>query len=326
MTVSTSNRKFLSIQDQISLLKSRGLIIASDSKVENFLTFKNYYNIINRYGQYYFDPNTQKFHPNTSFDNIVNLYFFDNDLKHIFYRKLMKFESHFKSVLAYVFSKNHTEEYSYLNPHNFDPNCRIDQISFIGNLTNHIKHNANTSGPDNPIKHHMTKYGHVPFWVLVNYMYLTDTAKFFKAMNLSEQNEIAKVFFDRYISEYSIVTTTRDRITPEQLDSFLRILNDFRNLTAHDNFLFGSKIKTLPKYCDCVYSPFGHTTSMVGRTLYDAFIIMRIFLEKKSYNNLHNKILRLLNKLKRQNSQAQVNNVLKAMGFPIDWNITSTIH
>lgn len=325
LTDRTSNRPFTAVEDQIDLLKSRGLEIDSDEKAIQFLLFKNYYNFINRYGQYFFESNTQTFLPGTNFNDILNLYFFDNDLKHSFYRKIMKVETHFKSVMAHVFCKNHEQEFAYLNPKNFDPLCKEDHISFIGSLANNIKYNSGSKVPDNPIKHHMKKYGHVPFWVLVNYMYLTDTVKFYGAMNKSEQNEILRIFFQRYSSEFNINVNDGDIITPEQLGSFLKLLNDYRNLIAHDNFLFGTKVKTLTKYCDCVHRDFYDSRDQVKRSLYDTLIIMRVFLEYKSYMNLHNKILKLLNKLLKKSSQQDVNKILVVMGFPVDWNIQDSV-
>lgn len=320
------NRPFRSIDEQIQLLKSRNLQIINEKEASNFLLYKNYYNIINRYGQYFYDPGLEKFENGTTFDNLVDLYFFDNDLKHIFYRKLMKVESQFKSVLAHVFSKHHDEQFAYLNPNNFDKKYKDTHIYLVPKLSSQIKYNSNSNSPDNPIKHHMKKYGHVPFWVLINYLYFSDVTRFYSAMNKNEQNSISNIFFNQYVKEYSISISKNDKITPEQLDSFLRILNDHRNLIAHDNFLFGSKIKTLPKYCKCVYDDFDIESPNISRSLYSSFILMRVFLEFNTYKNLHNKVLKLVRKLAKNISQEKVNSILDAMGFPSDWNLyTKTI-
>lgn len=314
-----SNRPFKSIEDQLAILKSRGLLITNDDDVCKFLMFKNYYNIINRYGQYYYNPSTQRFNEGTKFDNIVDLYFFDNELKNVFYRKLMKVESQFKSVLAHVFCKNHQDDFAYLNPNNFDKDQITKHISLLSSISNQIKYNSGPKEPANPIKHHMRKYGHVPFWVLVNNLYFNDAIKFYNVMNKSEQNEICNIFFNRYVSEHSVVTQESDILTPEQLSSFLNILNDYRNITAHDNFLFGAKIKTQPKYCSCVFRTFSNRGSKSHRSLYDAFIVMRVFLEFGTYANLHNRLIKLTKGLSKTLSCDDVNRLLDAMGFPKDW-------
>ena len=69
----------LSIQEQISLLKDRGLIIPDYHRAERYLIFIGYY----RLSVYFlpFQKNKDKFDDDIKFDDILNLYIFNRKLK-----------------------------------------------------------------------------------------------------------------------------------------------------------------------------------------------------------------------------------------------------
>lgn len=46
-------KPFLTIAQQVKLLKSRGLVIANETEAGEYLLSNNYYNIINGYGKYF---------------------------------------------------------------------------------------------------------------------------------------------------------------------------------------------------------------------------------------------------------------------------------
>ena len=73
------NKLPLSFQDQISLLKSRGLIIDDEIKAISFLKEISYY----RMSAYFIPYQTEKdiFEKGTTFDQIIKTYSFDRELR-----------------------------------------------------------------------------------------------------------------------------------------------------------------------------------------------------------------------------------------------------
>ena len=103
----TVPKVFKTIEDQIKILRSRGLRV--DSRHKTILLHENYYNIINGYKKPFLascGPN-ETYLRGTSFKEIIALYEFDRSLRYITLRRLLKMETHIKSVVAYVFSKYH---------------------------------------------------------------------------------------------------------------------------------------------------------------------------------------------------------------------------
>ncbi|MCB6543778.1 Abi family protein, partial [Desulfovibrio desulfuricans] len=63
------------------------------------------------------------------------VYYFDKEIKGIFFKTIMEIEKHIKSIIAYVFSEEHQEDFSYLNAKSFKNNDIIDVTQTIACLS-----------------------------------------------------------------------------------------------------------------------------------------------------------------------------------------------
>jgi len=93
----------LSIQDQLSLLKDRNLIIPDHRRAERYLTFIGYY----RLSVYFlpFQKDKDKFDSNAKFDDILNLYIFDRKLKLLVLDAIERIEIAVKAVSSNYMSQ-----------------------------------------------------------------------------------------------------------------------------------------------------------------------------------------------------------------------------
>ena len=73
------NKPFQSIQQQVSLLSQRGLII--DNDVEHYLRNLNYYRLSGYWLPFQDNHNTHRFIAGTRFSDVLNLYVFDRELR-----------------------------------------------------------------------------------------------------------------------------------------------------------------------------------------------------------------------------------------------------
>ena len=75
-------KEFKTYQEQIDLLKSRGLVISDENFAMEKLKEDNYYNIINGYKELFITPGTKdNFINDVTFEEIYALYDFDRVLK-----------------------------------------------------------------------------------------------------------------------------------------------------------------------------------------------------------------------------------------------------
>jgi abortive infection bacteriophage resistance protein len=107
MTKSPYFKKFLSCQEQISLLKQRGMKFADENKALHLLENISYY----RFSGYWYPLLANKqnhvFKPNASFETAFSLYKFDRELRKLINVELEKIEVAVRSKMAYVLSTDH---------------------------------------------------------------------------------------------------------------------------------------------------------------------------------------------------------------------------
>ena len=225
-------KKFTTYEEQIEILKSRNLIIEDEIYLKEKLKDCGYYNLINGYSFIFQDKKTNIYLNNASVNDIVSLYTFDKRLRDIVYKYAMSFESKFKSIISYVFSKYHGEdEKKYLKRENFDKDeIKTQNIeNLITNCNQLIEDCSNKQSRKfkNYIYHYLNVHKHIPLWVLIRAMTLGDVSVFYANMRLEEKTEIA--------NEY--------RLSPSQLEIMVKMLVAFRNVVAHDERIFCKMLK-----------------------------------------------------------------------------------
>ena len=73
-------RPFKTIDEQIQILKDRGLIIEDHVETRNYLIRNNYYNVVNMYSKM-FQNSENSYIAGTTFKEIKALHIFDAELK-----------------------------------------------------------------------------------------------------------------------------------------------------------------------------------------------------------------------------------------------------
>ena len=74
-------KPFLNYISQLDYLKQKKLLIPNESFAIKNLEKYSYYGLINGYKDVFKNPSTNIFYPNTTFDEILNLYLFDTELR-----------------------------------------------------------------------------------------------------------------------------------------------------------------------------------------------------------------------------------------------------
>ena len=115
-------KRFLTYDEQITFLeKEKGLIISNKEYAKKILLKIGYFPLINGYKEIFKEPINNQFQKGTSFEDIYELYDFDNDLRNIFIKYILLAERNIKSSLSYHFCKEYGDLQSdYLNVNNYD--------------------------------------------------------------------------------------------------------------------------------------------------------------------------------------------------------------
>lgn len=310
-------KPFKNIDEQISLLKSRGLIINDETRARELLYRSNYYDLVNGYSKTLKNPDNDNYLAGVSFDDLYGVYSFDKNIKSVFYRKISKVEAFMRASVAYVFSEHHPENFAYLNISHFEGD-QLKIAKFLAKLSGVIKYNEKAGS----VKHYIEKYDCVPLWVLINYLSLGQLISFFKYMKEVEKAIVCKKISE-YMKKYYNFT---EPVHTEHIESFLKNINDVRNVVAHDDRLVCYKCIKHVKYNSEIFDEYNITKLSDRNTVYCTMIVMKCFLTSGQYADfvkaLKNKIKDLDRQLKKSASGITVNDILKDFGMPDNWHLS----
>lgn len=177
-------KKATTIQEQIALLKSRGMSIPDEHKAEEVLLDIGFY----RLGFYSFPfeksfPNlnnrSHKYKPNTSFTDVLDLYYFDYDLRKILTYYLNRIEVNLRTYITYTVSNHYKES----------PTWFVDSSVMKSNYIADFEDKVYKTIRENPvIKRHHNKYINdrfAPAWKTIEFMTLGNLCSLFN--NLKDE-------------------------------------------------------------------------------------------------------------------------------------------
>lgn len=216
-------KEFFTYEQQLNKLKEEGLVIDDEVNAAEYLKREGYYNVINGYSEIFknkFSDGTKKYIKNTKFDDVLELYRFDKNLRSMMYKYILSIETYIKSLVSYEFSKVHgVDENKYLQLECFSEKDSEAVERLLEECRKIITDAINTKSNRyrKYIEHTYIVHKHIPLWVLIRALTFGQTSIFYKNMHEDEKREIASV--------YNLNTT--------QLANVLEVVVTFRNIVAH---------------------------------------------------------------------------------------------
>lgn len=223
---SMTAKEFKSIDEQIELLQSRGLIIDDKKAAKNFLLNNNYYRIS---GYSLTLRSNDKFHDNVTFQNIIDIYNFDRELRTILFNYIEIFEVNFKSVYAYKFSELYGP-FGYLESKNFM--YSTDYFELVNKIFIQIKRNTKN---ELYLQHFINDLKeNIPFWALVDLLTISDISKLYVISPDNLKKSVAKTYYLTHNSSYKV------------MENYLHCMTILRNFCAHGSRLYNRLFATKP--------------------------------------------------------------------------------
>lgn len=295
------DKPFKTIDEQLEILASRGVTITPDA--EEALLREGYYSIVNGYKDLYlnYEKSAKEGHDvfdeGTSFDDIYGLFRFDRKLRQTLFSYFAKAEATLKTQCAYNYSEMHQNETEpYLNPNNYDPKENKKHVDWL--ITDFKialgRHPKKKPKPKAYMEHYRRNHDEVPLWVLLRYMTLGQTFKFYCFQNESVRNSIAREFAELYRQSYG----SHLRLSPRRLRLAFDHIKDFRNICAHGEQLYCARI-----------SPSRDVT--ISR----AFSDLKLVLSKHDFSRLQDHFADLLYQAASQFDRPHFAKLLISMGF-----------
>lgn len=300
-------KKFKSLDEQIDILKNKGLIINNYDKAKEVLLRENYF-FLNGYRHLLMkSPRDRTFIDGSTFEELYSIFLFDRYLRNIVFKNLLIIENNLKSIFSYQLSKKYGyKEKEYLNIRNFtnDPTKYRKVKDVLNKMKRQISVN---SKQHNATLHYITKYGYIPLWVLVKVLSFGVISDLFSILKPDDKLNIAEMF----------------NVSVNNLEDFLPILSNYRNLCAHEDILYDHRTdRTINNtvYHQRLNIPRMDNEYIYGKNdVFSVIIIMKCLLDKDIFRMMMNEIQYEINKLDGKINSIPVDKILDRIGFPINY-------
>lgn len=221
-----ADKNFKTIEEQIEILRSRGLTINDESQARDFLLHNNYYRIS---GYSLTLRKNDVFSKSATFQNIVDIYNFDHELRHIILQYLEVIEVQMKSVYVYEFTKVHGPA-GYLDESFFTNKTRHKEIIDKANQqkTQRLPHEAY-------LKHFVNELQQdIPLWAYVDLFTISDISFLYSISEQPIKDAVARTFGLTMSKGASI------------LGSYMHSMTIIRNLCAHGSRIYNRLFEQKP--------------------------------------------------------------------------------
>ena len=101
------DKTFKSLEEQIAILRSKGLIIKDDLYTKEILLRETYFFLTGYRFLFMRSTSDRRFVEGTTFEELYAMFIFDRQLRNILFKNILVVENNLKSVLSHVVSKNH---------------------------------------------------------------------------------------------------------------------------------------------------------------------------------------------------------------------------
>lgn len=300
-----NKKEFKTLDEQLGIFKSKGLTINDEEEARNILLKENYF-FINGYRRVLMvSSKEKKFVKGATFDELYSIFMFDREFRNILFKNLLIIENNIKSIISYKLSiKYGYKEKNYLKESNFTTDNKDKRR--VSDVINKMKRQIRVNSQNHSATlHYITNYGYIPLWVLVKVLSFGLINELYGILKPEDQKEIADLY----------------GIEMEDMEVYLSLLANYRNLCAHEDIVFDHRTQKYisnTKYHNELkikQDEFGEYIK--GKNdIFALIIILKQMLTKDEFMHMMDEINLKLQDLTWQIKSVKINKIYDTLGFP----------
>lgn len=300
-----NKKEFKTLDEQLGIFKSKGLTINDEEEARNILLKENYF-FINGYRRVLMvSSKEKKFVKGATFDELYAIFMFDREFRNILFKNLLIIENNIKSIISYKLSvKYGYKEKNYLKESNFTTDNKDKRR--VSDVINKMKRQIRVNSQNHSATlHYITNYGYIPLWVLVKVLSFGLINELYGILKSEEQKEIADLY----------------EIEMEDMEVYLSLLANYRNLCAHEDIVFDHRTQKYisnTKYHNELkikQDEFGEYIK--GKNdIFALIIILKQMLTKDEFMHMMDEINLKLQDLTWQIKSVKIEKIYDTLGFP----------
>ena len=301
-------KQFKNLEEQIEILKYKGMTITDEKYTKKILLRENYF-FISGYRYPFMRSMTDKhFLEGVTFEEMYSLFLFDRAIRNVFFKYLLVIENNLKSIFSYQLSKKYGyKDKYYLKARNFtnDKNRQKQVNDLIKKMKRQIRINGSQH---TATAHYMSNYGYVPLWILVKVLSFGIVGELFSVMKNDDQIGICKLY----------------GIPVDEFSNYLPILSNYRNLCAHEDILYENRTQKKIKgtrfheILGLKKDDEGYYTKGTN-DLFALLIIMKRMLSHDEFKDMCLELKKRIDNLDYNLHSIKIDKILDRMGFPVNY-------
>lgn len=301
-------KSFISYSEQIQKLQDdKKLNIENVDFALESLRNISYYALIGGYKHPFIDIETRRYIGNAKFEDLVVLYYFDEELRCLFFKYSCRVERKIRSLISYHFTEKHGEQQeAYLNPSNYS--SALKYTADITKLMRLLTNMANSNKDHEYIVYQRNRYHNVPLWVLMNALTFGQISKMFQFLPQNMQGQICRDF---------------ENVKKNDMIKYMKVLTLFRNVCAHSERLFSYRtyvdIPDTSVHKKLCIQKNGTKYSKGKNDLFSVVIAFRYLLPKEDFTLFNKELIQLLSHYEKKNNYISTKILYGYMGFPENW-------
>ena len=298
---------FKTLDEQVDILRNKGLTIKDEKRTREILLRENYFFISGYRHLFMTKENKDKFLPGTTFEELYATFLFDRAIRNTFFKNILIVENNIKSITSYQLSRKYGfKEKDYLDPKNFSQDSL--QSRQVYDVLNKVRRQIRVNGRKHSATfHYIEHYGYIPFWILVKVLSFGIMAEFYDILKYEDQDDISKFY----------------KISPDVLSVYLSLLSNFRNVCAHEDILYDHRTQRIipdTRFHKSLNIPEDEDGYIYGKNdLFSLVIIMKVMLSKDDFNEMIDEIKREVTILDEAIDVVPLDTILNRIGFPNNW-------
>ena len=281
-------KKHASLDDQVSLLSERGLLIEDEQSVKDALFNVSYYRL-SGYLHDFKQPGTDRYIDGLSWRKLKRIYDFDRKFSRIIMFALEDIEETLKTRLSYIITSNYPDDpLVYLRPYpyrEYGPYLR-----FLYHFYKEKENNYNLPF----VKHHDKSYdGFLPMWVAVELFTMGNLHALYANLIPRLQKQLAASY----------------GTGPCQIESWIQNLTYTRNHLAHYMRVYNFNFGRTPAECRKHPKKFSSSNMVFDQI----FVVSRMYSDKGEWNGY------VISELSAIIDEYSEDIDLSSLGFPENW-------
>ena len=287
----------LTLEEQADLLTSRGLVIPDRNRLFHYLKFIGYYRL-SGYGLYYQCGDLHQFKSGTTFQDVLDLYIFDRELRLLVMDAVERIEVAVRSCITNTMSLHHGPHW-YIDPTHFIQKKHFRHDELIDKIRRDTGHPDSRTGSTKRrelfIEHYYSNYNAPelpPCWMVAEIMSIGTWSLVFSHL---QDNEMKQEICEPFEIHYKVMS------------SWLHSVTYTRNLCAHHSRIWNRNFSITPIIMKKYKQHFSNPMSFYAQAAV-LHILMSVIADGSRWQ-------KRLSELFDKHANVPIRN----MGFPDDW-------